>query len=89
MTQPVEPQPAGPQPTDRSADVRAAVDDVLAQVAPGTDPGALAPDADLRLELDLDSMDFLSFVVALDQRLGVTVPEEDYPQLTTAGSAVD
>jgi acyl carrier protein len=78
------------QPSSNTRETaRDAVTDVLAQVAPGTDPSALAPDADLRLELDLDSMDFLAFVVGLDQRLGVAVPEEDYPQLTTVGSAVD
>lgn len=68
---------------------RAAIIELLARIAPGSDLDAVAPDADLRAELDLDSMDFLSFVVGLDERLGVAVPEEDYPRMFTMQGAVD
>ncbi len=43
-------------------DSRTAVIASLAVIAPETDFDSLAPDADLRDELDLDSMDFLNFV---------------------------
>jgi acyl carrier protein len=33
-------------------------------------------------------MDFLNFVLALHQRLGVEIPETDYPQLYTLDGAV-
>lgn len=68
---------------------RAAITELLARIAPGSDLDAVAPDADLRAELDLDSMDFLAFVVGLDDRVGVAVPEEDYPALTTMRGAVE
>jgi acyl carrier protein len=32
-------------------------------------------------QLDLDLMDLLNFVIAVDQGLGVDIPESDYPRL--------
>lgn len=55
----------------------------LATVAPEIDPSALNPVAPLRDQVDLDSMDFLRFIVELHARVGVEVPEADYGQLTS------
>lgn len=77
------------QVEDPRARARAAVAELLARIAPGSDLDAVPPDADLRAELDLDSMDFLALVVGLESRLGVVVPEEDYPAMTTMSGALD
>lgn len=69
-------------------DSRTAVTSSLAVIAPETDFAQLASDADLRDELDLDSMDFLNFVIELHNRTGVEVPERDYPQLLTLDACV-
>jgi acyl carrier protein len=53
-----------------------------------TRPGSIR-DADLREELDIDSMDFLNLVAALHERLDLDIPEIDYPNLATLGHAVD
>ncbi len=45
------------------------------------------PRADLREALDIDSMDFLNFVIAIHRRLGVDIPELDYPKLVTLDGA--
>ena len=50
--------------------------------------GSLAPDADLRDTLGLDSLDFLSFIETLSERTGRRIDEDDYPQLATLASAV-
>jgi acyl carrier protein len=65
---------------------RIAVLQSLHRVAPEVDLDALDPAAELRDELDLDSMDFLSFVEALHELTGVDVPERDYPKLLTVDS---
>jgi acyl carrier protein len=70
-------------------EIRNAVIQALSRIAPEIDPQALPADAALRQDLDLDSMDFLNFVIALHDSLGVDVPEHDYPQLTTLSGAVD
>ena len=71
---------------DSPADVVLAT---LAQVAPEADLASLGPDAELRVELDIDSMDFLNFVVGIDERTGVDIPERDYPQLNTLNGCIE
>lgn len=56
---------------------------LLAGLRPEADLAALRPDALLRDELDLDSMDFLNFVIAVDEATGVAIPERDYGKLAT------
>ena len=69
-------------------EIRTAVIQALSRIAPEFDPRNLQPDAVLRQELDLDSMDFLNFVIALHGSLGVDVPESDYAKLGTIEGAV-
>ena len=71
---------------DSPADVVLAT---LAQVAPEADLASLGLDAELRVELDIDSMDFLNFVVGIDERTGVDIPERDYPQLSTLNGYIE
>jgi acyl carrier protein len=70
-------------------DIRQAVITALTRVAPEIDPRTLAPDQAFRQEFDLDSMDFLNFVVGLHTSLGVDVPETDYGRLATVNDSVD
>jgi acyl carrier protein len=69
-------------------DVRRAVVEALTRIAPEIDPGSIQPDASFRDQLDLDSMDFLNFVLALHDRFGVDIPEADYRHLYTLEGAV-
>ena len=62
--------------------------DVLADIAPEADFAALTGKAQLRDELDLDSMDFLNFITALHERAKINIPEADYPRLATLDGAV-
>jgi acyl carrier protein len=71
-----------------AAEIKRLILDILGDIAPEADTSALAGDADLREALDLDSMDFLNFVVALHDRAGIDVPEADYPHLFTLDSAI-
>jgi len=70
------------------AEREALVRDVLAAIAPEAADVPLAPDADLRAALDLDSMDYLNVIIALHERTGVDIPERDYPALFTLEGAV-
>ena len=70
-------------------DVAAVLIDELGRIAPETDASRLDPNAELRDELDIDSMDFLNLVTALADRLMIDIPETDYPSLATVGRAVD
>jgi acyl carrier protein len=69
-------------------DIRTAVQDELSNVAPEIDLATIDPAADLREALDIDSMDFLNFISAIHRRLGVDIPERDYPKLVTLDGAI-
>lgn len=65
------------------AEIRKLAAELLSDIAPETDPEALPGDRDIREELDIDSMDFLNFIVALAKQTELAIPEEDYPRLFT------
>jgi acyl carrier protein len=69
-------------------EVTAVVIDELGRIAPEIGAKQLNPDADLREEFDLDSMDFLNLVTALGERLKFDIPETDYPHLATLSETV-
>jgi acyl carrier protein len=56
---------------------------ILRQIAPESDPAALAPNENIRRALDIDSFDALNFFIHLHEELGVNIPESDYGQLNT------
>jgi len=69
-------------------EIRAAIIAELSNIAPDMDVTSVSPNADLREALDIDSMDFLNFVMALHKKLGVEVPQKDYPKLVTLAGAI-
>lgn len=69
-------------------DIRAQVLGVLTDIAPEVDPAAIKSDLGLRDQLDIDSMDFLSFLIGLSKRFQVDVPEADYGKLATLDACV-
>jgi acyl carrier protein len=69
-----------------STDTTAIVIDALQEVAPDVDPSSLREDALLREDLELDSMDILNLVVAINEATGVDIPEQDYGELTTVAT---
>lgn len=69
-------------------EIAGVVRSILGGIAPEVDLAGVNPAADLRDELDIDSMDFLRFVVAVNERLGVEVPEADYPRIRTLDGCI-
>ena len=69
--------------------IRAAVLAELQRIAPELEPGEVAPAKPLRDQVDLDSMDWLNFLVALHENLHVEIPESDYARLATVDQIVD
>jgi acyl carrier protein len=65
------------------ATLRQTVFDTLCRIAPEVAPADLDPATPLRDQVDLDSMDWLNFLVGLHAALGVDIPEADYRKLVT------
>ena len=63
--------------------IRSLAADVLAGIAPEADLATVRDTEDLREALDLDSMDFLNFVIGLGEKTGRKIPEADTPKLYT------
>ena len=72
-----------------SEEVGQAVIDIITDIVPDEDCSDLDPAAELREQLDLDSMDFLDIVMELRKKYGVEVPEDDYPRLATLNSCIE
>lgn len=64
------------------------VKESITQVVPDADLAALGPEDTFRDALEMDSLDFLSYLEILGERTGVRIDDADAPQLTTlSGSA--
>jgi acyl carrier protein len=69
-------------------EIMAVVLQALRAVAPEMDEASLEPSENLRDQLDVDSMDFLNYVIGLHKALKIDIPEADYPKLSTLDGAV-
>jgi acyl carrier protein len=72
-----------------ATDIHDVVFKILGRIAPEADPDDLQPDENVREALDIDSFDYLSFIIALNEELGVDIPESDYGQLDTMDHIVN
>ncbi len=70
-------------------ELRAVVVATLKTIAPEVEEGDLRPDRPLRNQVDLDSMDWLNFLIGLHEKLKVDIPEADYARLVTLGDVLD
>ncbi len=71
------------------AGTRAMILDLIAAIAPEADTASLSETADMREELDLDSIDFTNLVISIHQRTGIDIPERDYHHFFSLGGAVE
>ncbi|HVW51270.1 MAG TPA: acyl carrier protein [Trinickia sp.] len=69
-------------------DIRAVVVATLKSIAPELEEPLLRDDRPLRLQVDLDSIDWLNFLLRLHERLDVEIPEADYQKLVTLADIV-
>jgi acyl carrier protein len=64
------------------------VKQTLFAVAPDLEGETVEPEATFRDQFEIDSMDFLNFVIGLNKRTGLEIPEADYPRLQSPADAV-
>jgi len=63
--------------------------EILGEIAPESDLESIDPAVSFRDQIDIDSMDYLNFVIALDDEFSVAIPESSYTKLTTINSCVE
>ncbi|MGI9387970.1 MAG: acyl carrier protein [Methyloligellaceae bacterium] len=64
------------------------VRDALFSVAPDLEGLAIEPDETFREQFEIDSMDYLNFIIGLSKATGLQIPECDYPKLQTLAGSV-
>ena len=69
--------------TEAFAILKEAAVEVLA-----VDPSAVTEEARFKEDLDADSLDLVEFVMALEERFDISVPEEDLDGVDTVGEAL-
>ncbi|MBV6440948.1 MAG: acyl carrier protein [Haliscomenobacteraceae bacterium CHB4] len=65
------------------AELKTVIFQLLKQIAPDTEPSTLQSGDNIRDTLGIDSFDALQFLVALDEKLGIEIPEQDYGKTGT------
>ena len=55
----------------------------------GVDESAVTEAAKFKDDLDADSLDLVELVMALEEKLDISVPEEDLEGIETVGQALD
>ena len=70
------------------AEIKNIVRHALGNIAPEVDLDFIDPAKDLRDQIDLDSVDFLNFVIGLHNVLGVDIPDIDLPKLATLNGCI-
>lgn len=70
-------------------ELRATVVATLQRVAPEVEGDDLRDTRPLRDQVDLDSLDWLSFLIGLHDAVGVDIPEADYASLVTLADVLD
>jgi acyl carrier protein len=69
-------------------EIRAVVLRILSHIAPEADAAQIKGNINLRDQLDIDSMDFLNFIIGLHKEFGIEIPERDYAKLATLDDCV-
>jgi len=54
----------------------------------GVEPGQVTEEARFFADLDADSLDVVELVMAIEERLDVTIPEDELDDINTVGDAV-
>ncbi|HME60123.1 MAG TPA: phosphopantetheine-binding protein [Candidatus Binatia bacterium] len=70
------------------SEIRQIVQQALSNVAPEVDVNAIDPAKDIRDQVDIDSVDFLNFVIGLHKEFNVEIPDADVAKLTTLNGCV-
>lgn len=69
--------------------IRQAVHEVLGEIAPEASTVQLRPEVNFRDQFEFDSMDFVSFVLAIDKRFEHRTPEADYFKLSSLAGCIE
>lgn len=62
---------------------------ILGEIAPDAELGAVRPRVSFHDQFEIDSIDYLRLMLALEKAFQVAIPDGDYPKLSTLEGCVD
>ena len=68
--------------------LRALIVEVIGDVAPEADLARIDPGVSFHDQFEIDSVDYLTIMMTLEARLGVAIPEADYPKLSSLDGCI-
>jgi len=57
-------------------------------IAPDLEGETILPEGSFRDQFEIDSMNFLKFVIKLHEATGIDIPESDYPKSATLSGCI-
>ena len=70
-------------------EIKEKVLNLLGEIAPEADLTTIDADISFREQMDIDSMDYLNFVIALDEEFEAEIPETDYTKYASLNGCVE
>ncbi len=70
-----------------TTEAKAIIFRVLADIAPEIDPATVDGAVDLTEQIDLDSMDYLGWMVGISEATGIDIPQRDVSKFLTIDGA--
>ncbi len=70
-------------------DIKQKIIEAIYEIAPEHEGDTIPDNENIQRSLDIDSFDFLSLLTALNDTLGVEVPESDYGEVDTLQKMTD
>lgn len=64
------------------------IEEIL-NIAPDVEEDEITMNDNIQTSLEIDSYDFLNILVALNERVGVEVPESDYAKVDTLSNMIE
>lgn len=64
-------------------EIKRVIIEQILEVAPEIEEDEILPNENLQRSLEIDSFDFLKILTALNEELGIEVPEADYAKVDT------
>lgn len=71
-----------------SMEIKNLVLQTISKIAPESNLENLNPDIRFRDQFDFDSVDFVNFIIQLQDSFQCKIPETDYPQLATLNGCI-
>lgn len=62
---------------------------ILGEIAPEADLDNVKPEVDFREQIDIDSMDYLNFVIALDEEFEAEIPVTEYTNFASLHACIE